>query len=113
MPLYGWLNVNLLMSAKPASSGLSNAGCVGDLPSRPSRHFKSAARDAVNAILSAVGYILRLVLAWPRVLQRFVLLAMWRTSLSSLVNGRLKRAEVTEGVTPESRLIQQAEAEDH
>jgi hypothetical protein len=31
-----------------------------------------------NAILSAVGYNLRLVLAWLRILLRRVLLAKWR-----------------------------------
>ena len=39
-------------------------------------YLKGRAGDAANAILSAVGYNLRLVLAWLRMILRFILLAV-------------------------------------
>jgi transposase, IS5 family len=41
-------------------------------------YLKGAAGDAVNAVLSTVGYNLRLVLAWLRILLRLVPLVIWR-----------------------------------
>ncbi|MGH8415385.1 MAG: IS5 family transposase [Gammaproteobacteria bacterium] len=41
-------------------------------------HLKGSAGDAANAILSAVGYNLRRVLAWLRILLRLILNALWR-----------------------------------
>jgi len=41
-------------------------------------YLKGAAGDAANAILSAVGYNLRLVLAWLRTLLRLILIALFR-----------------------------------
>ena len=40
-------------------------------------YLKGAAGDAANAILSAVGYNLRLVLAWLRILLRLILAALF------------------------------------
>jgi hypothetical protein len=40
--------------------------------------LKGAAGDAANAILTAVGHNLRLVLAWLRILLRLILAALWR-----------------------------------
>jgi IS5 family transposase len=40
-------------------------------------YLKGAAGDAANAILSAVGYNLRLVLAWLRMLLRLILIALF------------------------------------
>ena len=42
-------------------------------------YLKARAGDAANAILSAVGYNLRLLLAWLRMILRVVLLALVRT----------------------------------
>src|SRR5262245_2380639 len=42
-------------------------------------YLKGRAGDAANVILSAVGYNLRLVLAWLRMILRVVLLALLRT----------------------------------
>jgi transposase, IS5 family len=42
-------------------------------------YLKGRAGDAANAILSAVGHNLRLVLAWLRMILRFILLALFRT----------------------------------
>jgi transposase, IS5 family len=42
-------------------------------------YLKGRDGDATNAILSAVGYNLRLVLAWLRMLLRFILVALLRT----------------------------------
>ena len=42
-------------------------------------HLKGTAGDAANAILTAVGHNLRLVLAWPMILLRLILIALWRT----------------------------------
>jgi IS5 family transposase len=39
-------------------------------------YFKSRAGDAANVILTAIGYNLRLVLAWLRMILRVVLLAL-------------------------------------
>jgi transposase, IS5 family len=41
-------------------------------------YLKGAAGDAANVILSAVGYNLRLVLAWLRILLRLFLIALGR-----------------------------------
>ena len=41
-------------------------------------YLKGTARDAANAILTAVGHNLRLVLAWLRILLRLILLALCR-----------------------------------
>src|SRR5205807_7222122 len=43
------------------------------------RGCKGRAGDAANVILSAVGYNLRLVLAWLRTILRVVLLALFQT----------------------------------
>ncbi|HZD88784.1 MAG TPA: IS5/IS1182 family transposase, partial [Pseudolabrys sp.] len=40
-------------------------------------YLKGTAGDAANAILSAVGYNLRLVLAWLRIILRFILAALF------------------------------------
>src|SRR6059058_4337537 len=45
-------------------------------------YLKGRAGDAANVILSAVGYNLRLVLAWLRTILRVVLLAILRLLLS-------------------------------
>src|SRR5438876_11512284 len=42
-------------------------------------YLKGRAGDAANVILSAVGYNLRLVLAWLRMILRVVLLALFQT----------------------------------
>src|SRR5437867_7356457 len=42
-------------------------------------YLKGRAGDAANVILSAVGYNLRLVLAWLRTILRVVLLALFQT----------------------------------
>src|SRR4029453_776078 len=42
-------------------------------------YLKGRAGDAANAILSAVGYNLRLLLAWLRMILRLVLLSLVRT----------------------------------
>jgi IS5 family transposase len=42
-------------------------------------YLKGRAGDAANAILSTVGYNLRLLLAWLRMILRVVLLALVRT----------------------------------
>jgi IS5 family transposase len=41
-------------------------------------HLKGTAGDAVNAILTAIGHNLRLVLAWLRILLRLILIALRR-----------------------------------
>ena len=41
-------------------------------------YLKGTAGDAANAILTAVGHNLRLVLAWLRILLRLILVALWR-----------------------------------
>jgi transposase, IS5 family len=41
-------------------------------------YLKATACDAANAILTAVGHNLRLVLAWLRILLRLILFALWR-----------------------------------
>jgi len=41
-------------------------------------YLKGTAGDAANAILTAVGHNLRLVLAWLRILLRLILAALWR-----------------------------------
>jgi transposase, IS5 family len=46
-------------------------------------YLKGRAGDATNVILSAVGYKLRLVLAWLRMILRVVLLALLRTFAQS------------------------------
>ena len=43
--------------------------------------LKGREGDAANVILTAVGYNLRLVLAWLRVLLRLILIALWRASV--------------------------------
>ena len=40
-------------------------------------YLKGADGDAANAVLSAVGYNLRLVLAWLRMLLRLILIALF------------------------------------
>ena len=58
-------------------------------------YLKGRAGDAANVILSAVGYNLRLVLAWLRIILRVILLALYsRPSQfgqhsNRLLNGRL------------------------
>src|SRR5262249_41797939 len=56
--------------------------------------LKGPAADAANVILSAVGYNLRLVLAWLRIILRVILLALLQTFTigqpsNRLLNGRL------------------------
>jgi len=56
-------------------------------------YLKGRAGDAANDILSAVGYNLRLVLAWLRIILRVILLALLQTSQfgqpsNRLLNGR-------------------------
>src|SRR6516164_420288 len=56
-------------------------------------YLKGRAGDAANVILSAVGYNLRLVLAWLRIILRVILLALLQTftirpALNRLLNGR-------------------------
>jgi hypothetical protein len=41
-------------------------------------YLKGTAGDAANAILTAVGHNLRLILAWLRILLRLILVALWR-----------------------------------
>jgi IS5 family transposase len=41
-------------------------------------YLMGTAGDAANAILTAVGHSLRLVLAWLRALLRLILIALWR-----------------------------------
>jgi IS5 family transposase len=41
-------------------------------------YLKGRQGDAANAILTAVGYNLRLLLAWLRILLRLFLLALWQ-----------------------------------
>ena len=41
-------------------------------------YLKGEAGDATNVILSAVGYNLRLILAWLRILLRLILMALLR-----------------------------------
>jgi transposase, IS5 family len=45
-------------------------------------HLKGRAGDAANVILSAVGYNLRLVLAWLRIILRVIPLALLQTFTS-------------------------------
>ena len=58
-------------------------------------YLKGRAGDAANVILSAVGYNLRLVLAWLRIILRVILLALLPDLYNSgqpsnrLLNGRL------------------------
>src|SRR5262249_48859538 len=57
-------------------------------------YLKGRAGDAANVILSAVGYNLRLVLAWLRIILRVILLARLQTfiirpALKRLLNKRL------------------------
>jgi IS5 family transposase len=47
-------------------------------------HLKRTAGDAVNAILTAVGHNLRLVLAWLRILLRLILAALSRALATHL-----------------------------
>ena len=42
-------------------------------------YLKGRAGDAANVILSAVGYNLRLILAWLRIILRVILLALLQT----------------------------------
>ena len=51
-------------------------------------HLKGAAGDTANAILSAVGYNLRLVLAWLRMLLRIILIAL-RTTIPAVPSLKL------------------------
>src|SRR5262249_50123914 len=64
------------------SSAASNASSRAALPSRRGHlgrcYLKGRAGDATNVILTAVGYNLRLVLAWLRMILRIVLLALLR-----------------------------------
>jgi len=41
-------------------------------------YLKGTAGDAANAILTAVGYNFRRILAWLRILLRLILIALWR-----------------------------------
>src|SRR5262249_35484154 len=64
-------------------------------------YLKGRAGDAANVILSAVGYNLRLVLAWLRIIVRVILLALLRPSQfgqpsNRLLNGRLARLIASE-----------------
>jgi hypothetical protein len=57
-------------------------------------YLKGRAGDAANVILTAVGYNLRLVLAWLRIILRVILLALLQTftfgqPLNRRLNGRL------------------------
>ena len=57
-------------------------------------YLKGREGDAANAVLTAVGHNLRLVLAWLRILLRLILLALCRAfaiqpASVQLVNGRL------------------------
>ena len=59
-------------------------------------YLKGTAGDAANAILTAVGHNLRLVLAWLRILARLILIALLPPSPSiprsnPLLNGRLAK----------------------
>lgn len=47
-------------------------------------YLKGEAGDAANVILSAVGYNLRLVLAWLRILLRLFLIPLLRPIISTL-----------------------------
>src|SRR5215472_16849498 len=63
-------------------------------------YLKGRAGDAANVILSAVGYNLRLVLAWLRIILRGILLALLQTftirpASNPLLNGRPTTASVT------------------
>ena len=42
-------------------------------------YLKGTAGDTANAILTAIGHNLRLVLAWLRMLVRLILAALWRS----------------------------------
>jgi hypothetical protein len=58
-------------------------------------YLKGTAGDAANAILTAVGHNLRLVLAWLRILLRLILIALWhrlpfRAQISLLTADELK-----------------------
>jgi transposase, IS5 family len=46
-------------------------------------YLKGRHGDAANAILSAVGHNLRLVLAWLRMILRVILVELFRTSPTS------------------------------
>ena len=48
-------------------------------------YLKGTAGDAANAILTAVGHNLRLVLAWLKILLRLILKALWRALAAPLV----------------------------
>jgi transposase, IS5 family len=52
-------------------------------------HLKGREGDAANAILSAVGYNLRLVLAWLRILLSLILLTLSRAFAVQLVLKRV------------------------
>ena len=59
-------------------------------------YLKGRHGDAANAILTAVGYNLSLVLAWLRIIFRLILLALLHTfasrlTVKSAVNDQLKR----------------------
>ncbi|MBW7948044.1 MAG: hypothetical protein H3C55_01665 [Pseudorhodoplanes sp.] len=41
-------------------------------------YLKGRAGDAANAILTAVGYNFRLILAWLKLLLRLILFTLWR-----------------------------------
>jgi len=58
-------------------------------------YLKGRDGDAANAILSAVGHNLRLVLAWLRMILRFILVALFQafTHSNQLLNGRLQKCQ--------------------
>jgi IS5 family transposase len=61
-------------------------------------YLKGRAGDAANAILSAIGYNFRRILAWLRALLRLFMIAILRLLISrspfQLLNGRLNRLPV-------------------
>lgn len=47
-------------------------------------YLKGRAGDAANAVLSAVGYNFRLILAWLRILLRLLLAAIWANLMTKI-----------------------------
>jgi IS5 family transposase len=72
----GWRGLNAIRSIETTRVhhvARRRGGCVA------ARGSRAAAGDAANVILSAVGYNLRLVLAWLRIILRVILLALLQT----------------------------------
>src|SRR5438477_10280932 len=72
----------LMMATRWAPSSKPLRGSPAARSSAPMSgrcYLKGRAGDAANVILSAVGYNLRLVLAWLRTILRVVLLALFQT----------------------------------